>query len=240
MSKYKAGDKIVIEIGGCESESYYAIDKLGKHWFIAGRVDGFAEPLSEYTEKLEKKNQNKQKRIEKLVDRLHRQADEITRLLAENAELKGLNSIICDVCKHDEFLKETRELARAEGQEEAWELAKKIASMKFDEAAECFTDYDRPLGMRSLMNKYSYTEAAAKVAEWERQKEEIRVGDIVRIHEGNDNDLCIICSSSDGYYNAVDEYGAVYPTLYKKMISKTGRHIDVDAWLAQIGGESNE
>lgn len=58
-----------------------------------------------------------------LEAKIGRQKEEITRLLAENAELKGLNSTICDVRKNDEFLKKTAEQARAEGQQEAWKLA---------------------------------------------------------------------------------------------------------------------
>ena len=86
------------------------------------------------------------------------------------------------------------------------------------------------------MKNYTNSEAAAKVAEWEKAKEEIKVGDIVKIHEGNDNDLCVLYVSTDKkYYNAVDEYGAVYNMLTKGMIAKTGRHIDIDSFLKQIG-----
>lgn len=190
-----------------------------------------------------------------LNDKIKRQAAEITRLLAENAELKeklheehhelvlqdGYSQGVSNEAeKWNENVKIIRdnafEAGQVKGQNDAWALFKKLKDMDFFELVDIFGN-NSPW---SVVTKYTYPEAAAKVAEWERAKEEIHVGDIVRIHEGNDNDLCIICSSSDGYYNAVDEYGAVYPTLYKKMISKTGRHIDVDAWLAQIGGDCNE
>ena len=222
MNKYKAGDKVVLEILSTDCDGYYKLGSEHYSWWENPKyLDEVVEPLSTYTEPLEAK--------------IRRQAAEITRLLAENAELKGLNSTICDVCKNDEFIKETAEQARAEGQQEAWKLARKCMLMTDREREAIFGSGHNAL--YGVLTYFDYKHAAAKVAEWERAKEEIHVGDIVRIHEGNDNDLCIICSSSDGYYNAVDEYGAVYPTLYKKMISKTGRHIDVDAWLAQIGGE---
>ena len=87
-----------------------------------------------------------------------------------------------------------------------------------------------------IVNIEEYT--SHEVAEWEKAKEEIKAGDIVKIHEGNDNDLCVLCMSTDKkYYNAVDGYGAVYYLLTKEMIAKTGRHIDIDSFLKQIGGE---
>ena len=89
MSKYKAGDKVVMEITdrfkNAYGHEYYSIlDSVYSTEFI----DEKSEPLRNYTEPLERKNENKQKQIEKLVDKLHRQATEITRLLAENKELK--------------------------------------------------------------------------------------------------------------------------------------------------------
>lgn len=109
----------------------------------------------------------------------------------------------------------------------------------------CYVLNDDLILSKQDIDKYAeplsnYTEAAAKVAEWEKAKE-IKAGDIVKIHEGNDNDLCVLYVSTDKkYYNAVDEYGAVYNMLTKGMITKTGRHIDVDSFLKQIGGESDE
>ena len=171
---------------------------------------------------------------EPLEAKIRRQAAEITRLLAENAELQGLNSTICDVCKHDEFLKETAEQARAEGQNEAWKLADKMSRMGFDEAAECFPDYDFPLGMRSLTKKYSYTEAAAKVAAWERKNEEICVGDVVEF-EGS---YGVVVGVGECYIKGFTSDWTPFQWM-KKDCTKTGRHIDVEAWMAQIGGDCN-
>lgn len=166
-----------------------------------------------------------------LEAKIKRQAAEITRLLAENAELKGLNSTICDVCKNDEFLKETAESARAEGQQEAWKLAQNIVcrnSYNLDELREIFGCYRIP----DMFEKHTYSEAAAKVAEWKKAKEEICVGDVVECEE---------------HYGVVVGAGEVYVKVFtsdwtpfqwmKKDCTKTGRHIDVNAFLKQIGGE---
>ena len=223
MSKYKVGDKVVVEIEKATLTNngggfYVVLDYMQS----AISVDEKTEPLSAYTEPLEAK--------------IKRQAAEITRLLAENAEIQGLNNTICDICKSDEFLKEMAESAREEGQEEAWELARKIFDMETNDIEDIFIKEDA-WNLGTVLNNYTYQEAAAKVAEWEKIKE-IKVGDIVKTHEGNDNDLCVLCMSTDKkYYNAVDGYGAVYYMLTKEMITKTGRHIDIDSFLKQIGEE---
>ena len=166
-----------------------------------------------------------------LNDKIKRQTAEITRLLAENAELKKdleyyhTGTDTCDI-----------ESAIAAGQEEAWILALKLRYMDYEDKVECFDlEYDGKEKWIEIMEKYTYTEAAAKVAEWERKKEEICVGDVVECEE---------------HYGVVVGAGEVYvkgftsdwtPFLWmKQSCTKTGRHIDVDAWLAHIGGGSDE
>lgn len=228
MSKYKAGDKVALEITGINELGAYKFGNTMYSWLIAENfVDEYAKPLSEYTEKLKKKN-------EKMQERLDRQVDKITRLLTENAELKGLNSTICDVCKNDEFLKETRELARAEGQEEAWKLATMIAldemfgGYKVSELKEIFDSLYLPEIFR-----LTYPEAAAKVAEWERQNE-ICVGDVIYC-EGH---YGVVVNVSEIWVRGIISEGGTFQ-WHKEECTKTGRHIDVNAFLEQIGGESN-
>lgn len=214
MSKYKVGDKIVMEITKIFSDNFGTKDCIVKGFTRCDEncLSEHSEPLSTYTEPLE--------------DKIRRQAKEITRLLEENMRLKP-----------------NHENIRAKGQNEAWELAQKIfrgAHNNGYSPKELIQIFGCEISKPCLVDN-TYPEAAAKVAEWERQKEEIKVGDIVRIHEGNDDNLCILCVSTDKkYYNAVDEYGAVYNMLTKGMITKTGRHIDIDSFLKQIGGNKNE
>ena len=168
-----------------------------------------------------------------LEAKIGRQKKEIKRLLKENAELKGLNSTICDVCKNDEFLKETAEQARAAGQEEAWELAQKVyllpesGGYNSNELIEIF-------GTASTSEIFSltHTEAAAKVAEWKRKKEEICVGDVVEC-EGS---YGVVVGAGEVYVKGFTSDWTPFQWM-KQSCTKTGRHIDVDAWLAQIGCE---
>ena len=175
------------------------------------------EKMDAYTEPLEAK--------------IRRQAAEITRLLKENEELKrkyeGLNKAL------NGFNNDVCESARAAGQEEAWELAQKCMLMTDRKREAIFGSGHNAL--YGVLTYFDYKHAAAKVAEWEKAKEEICVGDVVEC---------------EGSYGVVFGAGEVYVKGFtsdltpfqwmKQSCTKTGRHIDVDAWLAQIGGGSDE
>ena len=230
MSKYKVGDKIVMEITKIFSDNFGTKDCIVKGFTRCDEncLSEHSEPLSTYTKPLEDK-------IKKLME-------ENIWLIAENTKLKAKDDVLKTSCDdYEEKVNDMCDTARAEGQDEAWELARKIilppskGGMSSDDYIAIFGSC---ISEAYVMKNYTYTEAAAKVAEWENEKEEIKVGDIIKIHEVNDDDLCILYVSTDKkYYNAVDEYGAVYNMLTKGMITKTGRHIDIDSFLKQIGGE---
>ena len=159
--------------------------------------------------------------VESMEAKIRRQAAEITRLLAEN-----------------ERLKPNYENIRAKGQNEAWELAKKIncqpinGGFKRSEFEEIF-GYDY---ISDIFKKYTYTEAAAKVAEWEKGKEEIKVGDVLEdIY--NSNIKCIVTNlypNNKAYLVFDDGTAGMHELDYFK---KTGRNIDIDGFLKQIGEE---
>ena len=162
--------------------------------------------------------------------KIRRQAAEITRLLRENAELK-------EESKRNYTI--NIEMAKAEGHSEAWELAKKIAptagGLSSSELVEIFNAF-LP---RDILSENTYPEAAAKVEAWERQKEEIKVGDIYKNIAGScfvicdvneeDNNAQVLWSSSLSSRKTLDEITRYY--------TKTGRHIDIDSLLKQIGEE---
>ena len=219
MNKYKVGDKVVYEVK--------EIIRDGGVYLLSGWKE--SEPLSTYTEPLERKNENKQKQIEKLVDKLHRQAAEITRLLSENKRLKAENgNVLWNI-----------EQARAEGQNEAWELARKIVLME-KEGGMKDEDYKAIFGgcqpSDYILKTHTYPEAAAKVKAWKKAKEEIKVGDVL---EGiYDNEVkCIVtnlCPDNTSYLVFDDGTTGICDLDNFK---KTGRHIDIDCFLKQIGGE---
>lgn len=160
--------------------------------------------------------------------KIRRQAAEITRLLAENKKLKAENgNSLWNI-----------EQARAEGQNEAWELARKIVSDIYnggynsDELKEIFGYFL----YQNIWEDNTYPEAAAKVAEWEKAKEEIKVGDVLEDIADN-NVKCVVTKpySSNMAYLVFSDGSAGLNELDN--LRKTGRHTDIDSFLKQIGGE---
>ena len=232
MNKYKVGDKVVMEITD-------KISVMGEPWYVLSEatsifetnLDKAAEPLGTYTEPLEAK--------------IRRQAAEITRLLAENKELKEENKkLLCKVDSYELYGDQHEEeynQAFNQGAEAAWELARKITCQPINggfnrsEFEEIFNEGY----ISDVFEKYTYSEAAAKVEAWEKAKEEIKVGDEV---EKNDlRDVRFIVTFTNGrLMNGVTQSGLVFANEKPKEWHKTGRHIDVDSFLKQIGGNENE
>lgn len=212
MKNYEIGDKFVIEIDKVfshDGETLYRVKGMKSLVFDEYGLN-ILEPLSAYTDLLETK--------------IRRQAAEITRLLSENEELKkGLESD-----RDGAF-----EAGRIVGNEEARELMIKMGNMY------CY-DLEKIFGSSEpwdIITNLSYQKAAAKVAEWERQKKEIYVGDVVSI--SNVNKCGVVICDDCGVVTIVISNGCVI-RREKDKCTKTGRHIDVNAWLAQIGGDCNE
>lgn len=158
----------------------------------------------------------------KLKAKIRRQAAEITRLLAENKELK------------EDFEKSkivNLNMGRVAGQEESWELARKIYLSEEEggyDGTELFEIFNE-VGLSDIY-RLSYPEAAAKVAEWEKAKEEICVGDVVRFKENNSIEFCVTQIDCDGYLYGVWRNGLTYSGRNPELWEKTGRHTDIDSF----------
>ena len=165
----------------------------------------------------------------KLKAKIRRQAAEITRLLAENKELK------------EDFEKSkivNLNMGRVAGQEESWELARKIYLSEEEggyDGTELFEIFNE-VGLSDIY-RLSYPEAAAKVAEWEKAKEEICVGDVVRFKGNNSVEFCVTDILDDSFLYGINAKGGLYSDTNIKFVKKTGKHIDIDSFLKQIGGE---
>ena len=239
MSKYKIGDKVVLTISDVNEKGYYPYYVFNNDNLTLWKshTDKSTEPLSTYTEPLEDKIQKYAVKIARLVMEKEELKDENERLKAENEKM-SIKIDAYELCGDQHEVEYNQ--AFNQGTEAAWELARKIVIQDGYSSYDLYEIFGCS-DLQHVLENYTYPEAAAKVAEWEKAKEKIKVGDIVRIHEGNDDDLCILYVSTDKkYYNAVDKYGAVYNMLTKGMITKTGRHIDIDSFLKQIGGNGNE
>ena len=230
MNKYKVGDKIVLTVSDVNEKAYYSYYVFNNNDLILWEpsTDKYAEPLSTYTEPLEAK--------------IRRQAAEITRLLRENKELKN---------EKQELTRERNQLmgrcgglsaakikafnnGRLAGQNEAWELVRKIFDMETNDIEDIFIKEDA-WNLGTVLNNYTYQDAAAKVAEWEKAKEELKAGDVVSYEEK----YGVVISEGTICFRGFTDDGTPFE-WYKERCTKTGRHIDIDSFLQQIGGNGNE
>ena len=226
MNKYKVGDKVVFTVTGMFGDveyQYYALNKDFSVW--EKTIDKYSEPLSTYTEPLEAK--------------IRRQAAEITRLLAENKELIEDKAVLNAKIDAYELCGDQHEVeynqAFNQGAEEAWELAKKGMLMSSTDREAIFGSGCN--AMYGVLVYHTYQEAAAKVAEWEKAKEEIKRGDIIRNKYSTSSKFCVTDIGCDGHLYGVGRYGLTYSNKNPEDWEKTGRHIDIDGFLKQIGGE---
>lgn len=219
MNKYKVGDKIVLTVSDVNERGYCPYYRFNNNHLTLWKTetDEYTEPLSAYTEPLEAK--------------IRRQAVEITRLLAENKRLKAENgNVIWEI-----------EQAFDRGCNAAWKLARKIAVIPKNggyggsKLIEIFNT-----ALNDEIFNLTYQEAAAKVAQWEKAKEEIKRGDIIRNKYSTSSKFCVTDIGCDGHLYGVGRYGLTYSNKNPEDWEKTGRHIDIDSFLKQIGEEDDE
>ena len=209
--KYKQGEKMIVEITEVRENSY-VLNKIGE--------------------------------VEPMEAKIRRQAAEITRLLAENKKLKEdkavLNAKIDAYELYGDQHEEEYNQAFNQGAETAWELAKKFVLY----GKGCYSDEEvkKIFGFAcgpTVLRNYTYKHAAAKVAEWEKTKE-IKAGDIVESNNGNGERIAIIdvWPSFDGlHFEGISSNRTLTIDASAKYYTKTGRHIDIDSFLKQIGDE---
>ena len=120
--------------------------------------------------------------------------------------------------------------------EEAWEIARKIAydvsdgGMSIDDLRNVFGISN----FQGILSNFTPQQAKSKIEAWEAEKE-IKIGDEVYIC----GEKGIVTSFGiDGNRIHVLYYdGIVNSYRIDKEIKKTGRHIDIDGILKQIGGD---
>ena len=88
-----------------------------------------------------------------------------------------------------------------------------------------------------VLTYFNYKHAAAKVAEWKKAKEEICVGDVLLSNETDNK--CIVTRISNEVVTTLWKDGSCgdRPKDFVRGRFKKIGYIDVNTWLAQIGGE---
>ena len=231
VSKYKVGDKIVLTVTNMTEMGGYPRYVLNTNFNLWKQsIDDYAEPLSTYTEPLESK-------IQKQSAEILKQKEIIDKLLNENEKLMfKIDAYKLYGDQHEEEYNQ----AFNQGAETAWELAKKIILHGKDfYSGEELKEIFGYAYSETLMKNYTYPEAAAKVAEWEKAKEKIKVGDVLEyIYDSNVKCTVTILYTNNMAYLVFDDGTAGIHELND--FKKTGRRIPIDSFLKQIGGESDE
>lgn len=161
---------------------------------------------------------------EKGLDKL-KSLSAYTETLKKEAEENYRMGVNAEYEKWKEHLSRIRDV----WQNEAWELAKKCMLMTDREREAIFGSGHNAL--YGVLTYFDYNHAATKVAEWEKAKE-IKVGDVV----SNEGLYGVVKSVSDCWLIGITASGNKFQWL-KRKCTKTGRHIDIDSFLKQIGGE---
>ena len=227
MNKYKVGDKIVLTVTSTNEMGCLPCYVLNDDLILSKQdIDKYAEPLSTYIEPLEAK--------------IRRQTAEITRLLAENERLKKENETMSTKIDSYELYGDHHEeeynQAFNQGTEAAWELARKIVIQDGYSSYDLYEIFGCS-DLQHVLENYTYPEAAAKVEAWEKAKEEIKVGDIFQDNDGNNAIVTSIKGNMIYYMWDDGDTGSGFAEDVKKHFTKTGRHIDIDSFLKQIGAE---
>lgn len=112
--------------------------------------------------------------------------------------------------------------------EEAWEIALKLYELRNEKLTEIF-GYANPY---VIMRDFSPKEAKAKIEAWEAEGE-IKAGDVVTVYSYKG--IVTRHADEDGWYALLFWDGDI-GYYQRSSLKKTGRHIDIDGILNQIGG----
>ena len=120
------------------------------------------------------------------------------------------------------------------GLEDAWELAKKIVvdckDMTGKEFQDIFGYY-----LHEVFVNYTPQEALAKLEAYEKEQAEIKVGDVVQVKNGYEF-LVTHISKEKTHYFGITTTGDTYTSVHISELTNTGKHIDIQSVLQQIGG----
>ena len=128
----------------------------------------------------------------------------------------------------------TYEQGLAEGRKEGWGLAKRFVCQNEQDGitARCFSNAFGDLAeAEDVLSAYTYEEALAKIEAYERGQE-IKVGDEVKTILGKINGIVTRVYSECCYVMWADGVCGEYQ---KSHLEKTGKLIDIESILKQIG-----
>lgn len=141
----------------------------------------------------------------------------------------------CAYFKESEVIEEYK--TYEDGLNDAWELAKKINHMCLTEMKKCFGSDapDKYNADNDIFNDFTPQEALAKMKAYEEEKE-IKVGDVVT-QDGITKKLVVGIGGNSGLLFLIGENGEIMTRRDPSLYRKTGKHIDIQKFLDEIGKE---
>jgi hypothetical protein len=119
------------------------------------------------------------------------------------------------------------------GLNDAWELARKICGATNGEYDNFSTEELCAIfgicGGAYIINENTYQEALAKLEAYEKEQAEIKVGDVVEVNGYK----FLVTTVANDHINLIDSNGIT--TWTTSTCKKTGKHIDIQPILEQIG-----
>lgn len=135
----------------------------------------------------------------------------------------------------NEHYGELQDEAYQQGMNDAWEIAKKLYLDKRNgglsdvELEEIFGQ----LTVSKIFMRYTPQEIEAKIEAWEKSKAEIKTGDVVRHDKMG---VHIVTNVREGGIYTLMSINGQCACSERKHLTKTGRTIDIQGILEQIGG----
>ena len=167
--------------------------------------------------------------------------------------VKGFNSLVFDdnglnklkKCEQPTISEDTLEVERMkalnDGRNEVWELVRRLYNTSLNEIKHIFGANDFKWDEREIIEviikQNTPQEALAKLEAYEKEQNEIKVGDEITV-VGNAIKGYVIDESKeyeDCYVVLITNYRDLHTVIYNKsVIQKTGKHIDIQSVLSQI------
>ena len=126
--------------------------------------------------------------------------------------------------------------AYEKGLADAWELARKIADISTTkERADIFGYCCNGITVTDVLRDFTPQQALAKIEAYEKEQEEIKVGDVVEFEVGT---IAVVTRREEEYIYVCFGDGTNMGFVKDEYVfKKTGRHIDITQILEQIRGE---
>lgn len=136
---------------------------------------------------------------------------------------------------------EVIEKSYEDGMNYAWEMAKRIVTIE-GRGGLSMGELNRIFGttlLSEIFTKFTSSEAAEKIKEWDEENKQIKVGDVV-LYGGNEDMQGIVTNVSIGdtiYVMWDDGSCGMFPIEF---FTKTGRTVNIHTMLEKINGGRTE